>query len=80
VGRTTIPLGLNFGLPNLFGGPPNLENPEKGLLCGSLISPTGETSSFSLTALFDFAMELLYNIIITSFVRPPESSGEFAPR
>jgi hypothetical protein len=69
VGLTTIPLGLNFGPPNLFGGPPNLENPEKGLLGG-----------FVFTALFDFDMELLYNITITSFVRPPESSGEFAPR
>jgi len=63
VGLTTIPLGLNFWPPNLFGGPLNLENPEKGLLGG-----------FVFTTLFDFVMQLLYNTFITSFVRPPITS------
>jgi len=62
VGRTTIPLPLNFCGPNLFGCGPNLEDPEKGLLGGSLTSVDETTASLDSGTLFDFVMEVLYNI------------------
>jgi len=65
--------GTKEGLLNdlLFNAlpPENIEGVPLKLKVGSFIS-----------CVFDFAMGLLYNILITSFVRPPETSGTVSPR